>query len=241
MGAKMTKAKKMRGEDRKASITNAARDVFAQKGFHGASMREIAHAANVSESLIYQHFHSKEELHGEVYFYIDSQIEALCQYFKGADPSTETLVKIVYGISNMILREIPDHREEQKMFERLLAYSLLENPSFAKTLFQKYDKELTPLWMASIESAQDAGDMYHPLVEGSLKMWLFHHLAMAINFLSLSGEKIFPYQGTTDDFIEAMVVFILRGIGLTDDAVKKFSKMQISELLHKDIFLTQQN
>jgi AcrR family transcriptional regulator len=213
--------------------------VFAQKGFYGSSMREIAKAADVSEALIYQHFPSKDALYGEIYFYIDSQIEDLCRYFKDAEPSTEALVRIVYGISNMILLEIPSRREEQKMFERLLAYSLLENPKFAKTLFQKYDNELTPLWMASIASAQDTGDMYRPLVEGTSKMWLFHHLAMAINFLNLSGEMLFPYKGSTTDFIEAMVLFILRGIGLTDDAVKKYSKMKISEQVQRELFYIQ--
>lgn len=231
----MPKTKRMSGEDRKAEITEAARGVFAQKGFYGAGMREIAKAANVSESLIYQHFSSKEALYGEIYFYIDSQIEDLCKYFKDAEPSTETLVRIVYSISNMILMEVPGRREEQKTFERLLAYSLLENADFAKALFQKYDNELTPLWMASIEKAQETGTMYQPLVEPTIKMWLFHHLVMAINFLHLSGEMLFPYNGKSNDFIEAMVVFILRGIGLTDVSVNNFSKMNILKQLQEEI------
>ena len=225
----MAQTKRMSGEDRKAKITEAARGVFARKGFYGAGMREIAKAAKVSEALIYQHFPSKDALYEEIYFYIDPQIEDLCKYFKNDEPSTETLVRIVYGISNMILMERPGRQEEQKMFERLLVYSLLENPRFAKALFQKYDDELTPLWSASVNKALETGDMYQPLVEPTIKMWLFHHLVMAINFLNLSDEVLFPYKGTTNDFIEAMVVFILRGIGLTDAAVKKHSKLKILE------------
>ena len=227
----MPKRIRMNGEDRKAKITEAARGVFAQKGFYGAGMREIAKAANVSESLIYQHFASKEVLYGEIYFYIDSEIEDLCNSFRDAEPSIETLVRIVYSISNMILLEVPGREEEQKTFERLLAYSLLENPNFAKALFQKYDNELTPLWMASVLKAQESGAMYEPLVEPTMKMWLFHHLVMAINFLNLSGETLFPYKGTTNEFIESMVIFILRGIGLKDASVNKYRNMNILEEL----------
>ena len=77
----MAKTKRMSGEDRKAEITEAARGVFARKGFYGAGMREIAKAAKVSEALIYQHFPSKDALYEEIYFYIDPQIEELCNYF----------------------------------------------------------------------------------------------------------------------------------------------------------------
>jgi AcrR family transcriptional regulator len=232
---KMAK-KKMSGEERKTEIALAARGEFAKAGFYGTSMRDIAKAANVSEALIYRHFPSKEVLYKEIYFYIDSQIELLGQYFNQHEPSTETLVRMVFALSTMIMSEMPGRQEDQKIFERLLVYSLLENTSFAKSVFEKYDRELTPLWTASVATAQKNGDMYEPLIDSVAKMWLSHHLIMAINFLHLSGESLFPYGGSKRDLILGMVIFILRGTGLKDETIRRHFTVESLEEIVTEIF-----
>jgi AcrR family transcriptional regulator len=47
---------------RRAEITLAAAEVFARKGFQGASMDDIAAAAGVSKGTVYGYFENKEEL-----------------------------------------------------------------------------------------------------------------------------------------------------------------------------------
>jgi AcrR family transcriptional regulator len=228
--------KKMSGEARKAEITLAARGAFAKKGFHGASIRDIAKAAKVSEALIYKHFPSKEVLYKEIYFYIDTQVRTLGEYFKHEEPSTTTLVRIVYALTCMIMTEMPGHAEEQKLFERLLVYSLLENTPFAKSVFLQYEKELMPVWNASMDIALKTGDMYEPIVDTATKMWLSHHLSMAMNFLHLSGESLFPYKKTMGDLINGMVVFMLRGIGLTDETIREHLESECTDDIIEEIF-----
>jgi len=41
-------------------------DVFAERGFHGTSMDEVAEAAGVTKPVLYQHFDSKRELYLEL-------------------------------------------------------------------------------------------------------------------------------------------------------------------------------
>jgi AcrR family transcriptional regulator len=48
--------------DTRQEIVDAALNLFAEKGFFGTSMREIARAVGVRESAIYHHFTNKEEL-----------------------------------------------------------------------------------------------------------------------------------------------------------------------------------
>ncbi|MEA2350507.1 MAG: hypothetical protein QOG41_491 [Thermoleophilaceae bacterium] len=55
--------KRLSAEQRRETILDAALDVFAEHGFNGASIDEIAHAAGVSKALIYEHFPSKRDLH----------------------------------------------------------------------------------------------------------------------------------------------------------------------------------
>lgn len=228
--------KKISGEERKAGITEAARGEFAKQGFHGTSMRDIAKAAKVSEALIYRHFPSKEALYKSIYFYLNSRIESLGNYFKGKDPSTEMLVSIVYALVNMILREMPGQEEEQKLFERLLVYSLLENTSFAKIVFEEYDKELFPIWESCVLVAQERGDMYTSYVDPATKMWLSHHLIMAINFLHMSGESLFPYSKSMQDLMNGLVVFILRGVGIKDEIIQEHLKPDLLEDIVDEIF-----
>jgi TetR/AcrR family transcriptional regulator len=47
---------------RREQIAVAARHVFAVRGLAGARTREIAKAANVTETVLYRHFSSKEEI-----------------------------------------------------------------------------------------------------------------------------------------------------------------------------------
>ncbi|MCK4506505.1 MAG: TetR/AcrR family transcriptional regulator [Candidatus Aegiribacteria sp.] len=47
---------------KKELILNAAEECFAEKGFSGTSMKEIADRAGVAKSLIYHHFNSKQHL-----------------------------------------------------------------------------------------------------------------------------------------------------------------------------------
>jgi AcrR family transcriptional regulator len=55
--------KRLTAEDRRAAILDAALEVFGARGYHAASIDEIAQAAGISKALIYEHFPSKKELH----------------------------------------------------------------------------------------------------------------------------------------------------------------------------------
>ncbi len=51
-----------RAHSKKAEIVRAALQMFAEKGIRGATIRDIAEAAGVTEGALYRHFASKEEL-----------------------------------------------------------------------------------------------------------------------------------------------------------------------------------
>src|SRR5918999_1164013 len=48
--------------DRREEILQASLHLFAEKGFHGTSMRDIARSADITEGLIYHYFASKRDL-----------------------------------------------------------------------------------------------------------------------------------------------------------------------------------
>ena len=53
-------------EERRSAAIMAAASVFAEKGFHGASTRDIAARIGIKQGSLYYYFRSKEEALGEV-------------------------------------------------------------------------------------------------------------------------------------------------------------------------------
>ena len=58
--------RRLTAEERRTEILDAALAVFSERGYHDASIDEIAGEAGVSKALIYEHFSSKQELYGEL-------------------------------------------------------------------------------------------------------------------------------------------------------------------------------
>jgi AcrR family transcriptional regulator len=55
--------RRLSAAERRVRILAAAQEVFAQRGYHGASLEHIAKASGTSKALIYEHFESKRALH----------------------------------------------------------------------------------------------------------------------------------------------------------------------------------
>jgi AcrR family transcriptional regulator len=60
--AATSRTKRLTADQRRASITAAAREVFLRHGFAGARTRQISEMAGINEALLYRHFRSKEEI-----------------------------------------------------------------------------------------------------------------------------------------------------------------------------------
>jgi AcrR family transcriptional regulator len=61
-----TQRRRLTAAERRADLLRAAREVFAVRGYHGASIDDIAGAAGVSKALIYEHFAGKKDLHASL-------------------------------------------------------------------------------------------------------------------------------------------------------------------------------
>lgn len=59
-------AKRLQAAERRASILAVAKVLFADKGYHGVSVDEIATRLAVSPAVLYRHFPSKQELYEAV-------------------------------------------------------------------------------------------------------------------------------------------------------------------------------
>src|SRR5690348_5677969 len=71
---------------RRAQLLDAARDVFADQGYHAAAMDDIAERAGVSKPVLYQHFPGKFELYLAL---LDTSCDAIIDNCRTALASTQ--------------------------------------------------------------------------------------------------------------------------------------------------------
>ena len=64
----------MTGQERRQQLLDIGRRLFAERGFDGTSIEEIAAQAGVSKPVVYEHFGGKEGLYAVV---VDREVERL--------------------------------------------------------------------------------------------------------------------------------------------------------------------
>src|SRR6187551_3038449 len=64
----------MTGKERREQLLDIGRSLFAEKGFEGTSVEEIAATAGVSKPVVYEHFGGKEGLYAVV---VDHELQKL--------------------------------------------------------------------------------------------------------------------------------------------------------------------
>jgi AcrR family transcriptional regulator len=74
-----SKRKRMPAAERREMIERTATELFAERGYHGASMDEIARRSGVSPPVVYDHFESKAALHRSLLERHFAELRALWQ------------------------------------------------------------------------------------------------------------------------------------------------------------------
>lgn len=121
--------KRMKAAERRASIIAVAKVLFADKGFHGVPVDEIARRVGVTPALLYQHFPSKEALYEAVIASLagtrQSYIDAV---LAGPDDFASVLERIVAVFVKSVAGD-PD-------FLRMEMLSALEGSGAAHRFFE---------------------------------------------------------------------------------------------------------
>ena len=101
--------------ERRAAILDAAMAVFAERGYHAASIDEIAREAEVSKALIYEHFASKQALWASL---LDTQVaEIFRRLAAGAATSEPGEVRLRSGV-DAFLTFVEERRGAWRMLFR---------------------------------------------------------------------------------------------------------------------------
>jgi len=72
---------RMSGQQRREQLVDVGRSLFAERGFDGTSVEEIATKAGVSKPVVYEHFGGKEGLYAVV---VDREVQRLLDAITGS-------------------------------------------------------------------------------------------------------------------------------------------------------------
>ena len=128
--------KRLKASERKASILTAAKILFADKGYHGVSVDEIARRLGVSPAVLYRHFPSKEALYDEVLSVNATKRESYIEAILAEPDDFASVLKRMSIIFSENISSDPDYLRMEMM-------SALENSQVAMSFFDRRWRSIT--------------------------------------------------------------------------------------------------
>jgi len=112
-------------------ILLAAEQVFAERGFKGATTREVAQKAGVASSLIFYYFKNKMALYEAVFQSFFDQLEDLVQQNLSLDLDR-------LGQLRQFLFTLTEYATEHRNMMRILLREIIDNGRLVKKIAQEY-------------------------------------------------------------------------------------------------------
>jgi AcrR family transcriptional regulator len=98
---------RMTGSERRHQLIDIARSLFAERGYEGTSIEEIALRANVSKPVVYEHFGGKEGLYAVV---VDREMSSLLDRITSSLTNNRSRVR-VETVALALLTYVEEHTD----------------------------------------------------------------------------------------------------------------------------------
>jgi AcrR family transcriptional regulator len=183
-------------------ILGAAARLFASKGFHRTTTREIAEAADVSEGTLYNYFDSKNDLLIAIIARLAEdqplEVETTGDVEQGARQLLDTLLHITKGSV-----------EEHALMQQAVLSEILAD----ENLRQRYYQQVMEPTLNALEKQlklRIALGQIRPL-EPTLTARVFAGLALGLFFLQVLGDP--PIAADWDGIAKAADTIVFDGLG----------------------------
>jgi AcrR family transcriptional regulator len=166
-------------------IAETARQLFAERGFDGVTVAEIARTAEVSEKTVFNYFATKEDL---VYWQLEAFEAQILQAISTREPGESALAafsRFVLAQRGLIVEKDPERREELLALSRVIATSpaLVERE---QQIFRRFTESLAHL--LAEETGAQPGDVA-PRVAADAMMGVHRALVDFARRRILEGAK----------------------------------------------------
>jgi len=206
MSQAVPSAGRMNAGDRRRQLLDAALELFSRKGYGGATTKEIAAVAGVTEAIIFRHFPTKQALYTAV---LDSKAEScgheewLAAIQAHMDRNDDA------GVMRTLAAAILESYRTDARFERILLFAALEGHELGLAHHRRFAVPVFELFRDYIARRQREGALrdYDPgIVIAAIA-------GMAQNYAIYT--ELFGFQPLRVDDPEAIEIFtniMMRGI-----------------------------
>ena len=181
---------------RRKEIFDASAHLFLEKGFNETPMREIAEAAGVGKSTLYDYFKTKDEI---ILFCFDQEIDKITQ------------------CAQEIIQQDLDVIEKVRRITKIQMDSLVANKNFFLRLNFEADR-LSPESQQRIQAKRHAyQDLMRHLIEDGIRLGEFrpvNPLFAARGIFTLLSIAVFTTRptGTPEEMLEEAMAIFFKGI-----------------------------
>lgn len=200
-------ADERKNRDAKEKLLEAGTALFAEKGFAGVSIRELAETAGVNSAMISYYFGGKEGLYEAV---IMTQYERLIAKFEAIAVSPAAVHEKIRMYAEVIRL---NHTEDQPLMARLIQGELSSPTSCMEKVIRKYTTRLAQLVSGILREGMQTGQLRDDIEP------IFAALSLAgmLNFFFILREvtkTVIPdIAGRDSEFVEAALKIYLKGMG----------------------------
>lgn len=243
----MKMTKRLTGVQRRAIILEEASRLFAFKGLQGATTREIAKAAGISEPILYQHFKSKEEIYDSLELLCLEQVDALKNVVKRLDTGTDSLIMLTYLLIRAISfckepgqKAKPKESGPSEILLRLMGYSFLEEGRFARVLVDNCIGAIFDHWHACYRKALVAGDLNVTKADPT-QLWIAYESMIGMGLFVLPGRQLIDKVKDSESGAKSATTFLLRAIGVKESVILKIKWSDLRKAYFKSVDVAAQS
>ncbi|MFP4029955.1 MAG: TetR/AcrR family transcriptional regulator [Desulfococcaceae bacterium] len=187
-------------------ILEAAVGVFADRGFHQATISQIARAAGVADGTIYLYFKNKDDILVQFFDFKAKQV------FAGFREAVNGAADAVGKLRNLVHRHLSEFQRDREM---AVVYQALTHQN--NHLAQENMREISKMYMdivgEIVERGQEEGAIRRDLYVGLVKRFILGAVDSTINNWLLSRRE---YDLTS--MADPLVDLFFRGIGARESS-----------------------
>ena len=185
---------------RQKQICRGAMKVFRKRGFHAASMREIAKATRISLGNLYDYIKKKEDIlflvHKDILDQISRSFDETADHYQNPIEKLSNVIREIGKLSSELKDEVLFIFTETRYLEKKYLHEILRKES-----------EFVSKIEALIESGMNQG-VFHSQNPGILANIIGYNLYI----IALRGWNILP-KHNEDEFLDELIHFTLKGLG----------------------------
>lgn len=201
--------KRLKATERRASILAVAKILFADKGYHGVSVDEIASRLGVSPAILYRHFESKEALYEEVLNEIACRRESYVDAIVTGEADFASVLRRITRIYVDSVASDPDYL-------RMEMHSVLEGSAATRQFFENRWKPFSDYITVGLKDLIEEG---HQITASAATASLMFQGILREALYAKCILKSSRYQEIgLHDLVEQLLGLFFRAIGINTEA-----------------------